>query len=236
MNVAICDDEIDFLDELQSKLREYAKEKNIYFNISRFESGNSFMNYYMTHKDFDIIFLDINMPGINGIELAQMLRDKGDKVSIVFLTSLIQYALDGYRVCALRYLIKPLTYHKLRRELNGILTEIRNRVDDFFVVKNDNGVYKIYIKDILYIETFERNTLIHLKDNKILSYKSLKYYEENLDKRFFRCHSGYLVNMSEISVVEKFDIHLANGDIIPLSKNRKRDFSQKMANYYGNLI
>lgn len=236
MNVAICDDEVEFMDDLQTKLIQYSNEKDMHFHIFRFESGNKFMNYYMTHKDFDIIFLDIKMPEMNGIELAQTLRSRGDKVSIIFLTSLIQYALDGYRVCALRYLLKPLSYRKLCRELNDVFNEIENTINDFFIVKNDNGVYKIYMKNILYIETYERNTLIHLKDKKVLSYKSLKYYEEYLDKRFFRCHSGYLVNMSEINVVEKFQIYISNGDLIPLSKNRKRDFSQKMANYYGELI
>lgn len=237
MKVAICDDESGFLDELELKLRKYSNEKSINIQIERFDSGNKFLNVYTEHKDFDIIFLDIQMPGINGIELAKILRKNNDKVSIVFTTSLIQYALDGYRVCAMRYLMKPLAYSKLKRELDEIVLAVAEASANFIVIKNDNGVYKIFFEDILFIETSGRNTMVHLKSNEeILSYKTLKYYEQQLDYRFFRCHSGYLVNMEQISKVEKFNIELLNQAVIPLSKNRKRDFSQKLAAFYGDLI
>lgn len=236
VKIALCDDESKFLEELGKQLVRYASENKIVFQIDCFESGDKFLNCYSEHKDYDIIFLDIQMPGMNGIELAKRLREYNDNIIIIFLTSLLQYALDGYRVCALRYLMKPLSYTKLSRELNEILLELKNAKDNYLIVKNDNGVYKIRYEDVIYIETYGRNTMLHTKVKNVLSYKTLKYFEKQLDNRFFRCHSSYLVNLEEIITIEQFDITLSNGDVISLSKNRKHNFSEKMAEFYGNLI
>ncbi|MBD7910632.1 MULTISPECIES: LytTR family DNA-binding domain-containing protein [Clostridium] len=108
--------------------------------------------------------------------------------------------------------------------------------EPYIVDKTDKGIYKIYLEDIIYIETYKRNTLIHTKKENILSYKTMKYHLKILNNSFYRCHESYIVNFKYISKIIKLDITLKNNEILPLSKNRKIGFLEALLNFYRSQL
>lgn len=237
MKIAICDDEEQFLDLFEAYCKKYSKQTGLDIRLIRFNSGEDFLKYYKEFRDLSIVFMDIMMDGLDGIETSQELRNLDSKINIVFLTSAERYARFGYKVKALNYLMKPLNYTSFANELREIIEIIRKDEDDYIIVKNDDGIFKISFDQILYLETMDRKVLIHTKQQgDVICYKSLKACAQLLDERFFRTHLSYIVNMSCIRTTRKFSLILDNGDIVPISKSRKCNYNSTFARYYGAKI
>lgn len=235
ITVAICDDSKAMVEAVKVSLEEYAKERDRDLRIFTFYSGDELVENYSCN--YDILFLDIKMPGIDGIQAAEKIRRKDKKIIIIFLTSLMQHALDGYKVRAANYIIKPIKKKRLMMEMDRWIEELAQREEPFITVHNDNGNYKILLKSISYIETYNRNLMIHTADGDILCYWKLKEMEARIKQYgFSRCHSSYLVNLFYVENIEKMDIKLSSGVVIPIGKSKKKDFMQELARYWGNNI
>lgn len=236
MRIAICDDEEYILSILDDYVSRYSEKYNSSFTLAKFKSGEELLSYMDSKSDIDIIFLDIQMPGINGIDTAHMIRKKDSHVKIFFLTSLVKYVLEGYSVRAERYLIKPLKYNQFEKELQNVVNSIELENNRFFVEKNDNGIFKVMLSDVLYIETVGRNTLIHTMTDKIVSYRNMKEHETLLDKCFFRCYRAYIVNLAYVKSVVEYEVVIGKDIKIPLSKYRKKQFKEALLDYYGDQL
>lgn len=234
MKVAICDDELAIIENVKSQIKKFVKDSKDYDEIVilEFLSGAQLTRYYENMQDIDIIFLDIVMEGSSGIEVAEKIRRKDKKVSIVFLTSIETYVYEGYRLNASDYIIKPLSYRKFRETFERLIKAI-DYERKFILEKNDGGLFKIYYQDIVYIETYGRKTLIITKDDSVISYKTMKQHMEELDDSFYRCHESFIVNMLYIKKIEKFNLMLKNGAMIMIGKNRKCNFMKELTLYYG---
>ena len=159
------------------------------------------------------------------------------KVIMIFLTSLLQHALDGYRVNAANYIIKPIGKKKLQVELDRWINELTQKEEPFITFHNDSGNYKLLLKSISYIETYNRNLLIHTDKGNYVCYWKLKDMESKLKVfGFSRNHSSYLVNLFYVDSIQKMDIRLCNGEIIPISKTKKKDFMEDLAEFWGESI
>lgn len=236
MRIAICDDEEYILSLIEGYILKYSELCGYTFTWAKFKKGQELLDYLKDKKDIDIIFLDIQIPGMNGIDVAREIRKKDSKVKIFFLTSLIKYAIEGYSVKAERYLIKPLKYGQFEKELATVLKTIEVENDRFFIEKNDNGIFKIMLSDVIYIETIGRNTLIHTTSDNVVSYRNMKEHENLLDSCFFRCHRAFIVNLAFVKSVVDFNVILEKDKIIPLSKYRKKDFKEALLDYYGERL
>lgn len=238
MNIAICDDNIEFLNKIYNDLNSIVSDiKDEKIEILTFSSGEEFLAHYQVNKNIDIIFLDILMKNVNGMEVAKRIRKRDSKMIIFFLTSIKHYAIEGYNVNASGYLLKPVEHNKLKRELLKAIDKIKRDRNQFIIEKNDSGLYKIYFDEIVYIETSSRNTVIHLLNEDIVSYKSMKKHLEVLGKNhFFRIHEAYIVNLKYIKKVLGYDIELSNGTVLNVSKKRKKDFMSRLSSYYGDLF
>ena len=235
ITVAVCDDSKTMVEAMKASLEEYANERNKDLRIFTFYSGEELVEKYSCN--YDILFLDIKMPGINGIQTAEKIRRKDKKVIIIFLTSLIQHALEGYKVNAANYIIKPIKKKRLMMEMDHWIGELEQREEPFITVHNDNGNYKILLKSISYIETYNRNLMIHTSEGDILCYWKLKEMESKIKQYgFSRCHSSYLVNLFYVENIEKMDIKLSSGKIIPIGKSKKKEFMQQLAGYWGRQM
>lgn len=206
---------------------QFSKEIDIY----TFSSGEDLLNSY--RPDFDIIFLDIKMHKLDGIEVAYRIRLIDSNVQIFFLTSIKRYSLIGYEVDAVNYLIKPLSYDKFVAEMTKAITRLKTR-NEFILVKNSSGYYKIYYSDIIFIESDGRTTLIHQNGKKIPSPSNMKQMEESLDSScFFRCHTSYIVNLKHVHSVSTTEIILYDDIKIPLSRKKRKEFTDKWLEYLG---
>lgn len=234
-NIGICDDEQTFAEELKEMIEQYARETDIELRVTLFQNGRE-----LTDSDtiqLDLIFLDIRMDVMNGLEAAKRIRAKDGKVSIIFLTSLTRYALVGYEYQAVNYIIKPITYARLKRELDRWLESYRREDKKYILVVNEDGRHRVDLSSLHYLETYNRNVKLHTDDGEIISYKKMKELEEELeDARFIRCHSGYLVNPFFVKRVGKLEITLTDGEVIPISQPKRKAVMEKLADYWGDRL
>lgn len=231
-NIVVCDDEKIFREKIKDYLQRYQKENEIFFCIKEFNEGRELINHMP--EVVDILFLDIKMETINGIQVARKIRTFNEWTPIVFLTSATQYALEGYKVNAFDYLIKPISYEKFERVLSKILKKISNKNNKFLTIRSNSIWYRINISDIVFVETLKRHCVIHTMYESYISTKKLKDIENDLDKNnFFRCNSGYIVNFDYIEKIVGSDIYLSNQDIITVSRPRKKMFISKITEYWG---
>ena len=235
LHIAICDDEKTFVNHLKELLSQYMLETGEEIKTSVFYDGLDLIEKY--DPSFDLIFLDIQMKMVDGLHAAEKIREKGESVGILFLTTLSQYGLEGYKYQAVNYIIKPLQYGRLKAELDRFIRRRPLDAEPFLVVSNDTGKYKIPLKNLRYVETFNRNLLFHTGQESILCYRSMKEVERELsDRGFARCHTSYLINLAYVKGVRKLEITLITGEKIPISQPRRKAFMEELTDYWGDML
>lgn len=235
IHIAICDDEKDFVAYLTGLLNQYATETGQEIKVTAYYDGMELIEKYDT--TIDLIFLDIQMRLVNGLRAAERIRQMDEKVGIIFLTTLTQYGLEGYKYQAANYIIKPMKYVRLKAEMDQWLRKHRKDGSLAMVIINDTGRYKVFLKSLRYVETFNRNLLLHTEQDNIICYKSMKEMERELcDKGFVRCHTSYIVNLFYVKGIKKLDIELISGEIIPISQPKRKEFMERLAEYWGDML
>lgn len=235
LHIAICDDEKDFVTYLTELVYQYAAETGEEIKVSAFYDGIELIERY--DATIDLIFLDIQMKMINGLRTAERIRQMDEKVGIIFLTTLTQYALEGYKYQAADYIVKPMKYVRLKAEMDQWRKRSRKLDSPAIVVANDSGKYKIFLNTLQYVETFNRNLLLHTEQEKIICYRSMKEMEQELAVHgFVRCHTSYIVNLFFVKGVKKLEITLVTGETIPISQPKRKQFMEQLAEYWGDLL
>nr|WP_297873982.1 LytTR family DNA-binding domain-containing protein [uncultured Blautia sp.] len=235
IHIAICDDEKDFVAYLTGLLDQYATETGEEIKVTAYYDGMELIEKYDT--TIDLIFLDIRMRLVNGLRTAERIRQMDTKVGIIFLTTLTQYGLEGYKYQATNYIIKPIKYARLKEEMKQWLERHRQDDSPFIVVVNDAGKFKVFLKSLRFSETFNRNLLLHTDQENIICYKKMKELEAELVQHgFVRCHSGYLVNLFYVKRIEKLDIILTTGERVPISQPKRKEFMERLADYWGDWL
>lgn len=235
LHIAICDDETDFVTHLTTLIQQYAAETGEEIKTTAYYDGMELVERYDT--SIDLIFLDIQMRLLDGLHTAQRIRELDENVGIIFLTTLTQYGLEGYQYQAADYIIKPIKYVRLKAELNQWLKKHRHNDSPSIVVVNDSGKYKIALKSLRYVETFNRKLLLHTEQENIISYKSMKEMEQELSQAgFARCHTSYLVNLFYVKGVQKLEITLITGEQIPISQPKRKAFMEQLTRYWGERL
>ena len=234
-NIAICDDEQDFVEELQEMIESYARETKTEIRTTTFKNGLELID--RNKIELDLIFLDIQMDMMNGLEAAKRIRQKDGKVSIIFLTSLTKYALAGYEYRAENYIIKPITYVRLKNELDKWIRNYNRDDKKYLLVNNGEGQHRIDLNTLWYLETYNRNVKIHTDQGEIISYKKMKELEAELEgAHFLRCHSSYLVNPFFVKRAGKLELELVNGERLPVSQPKRKMVMEKLADYWGDRL
>lgn len=222
MKAAIVDDNEREMQNLQKLLLEYGKAKGLDFDVVTFDEGLHFLNSYT--PGFQIVFLDIEMACSNGIKVAEKLRSLDKNVCIVFVTNFVQYAVEGYSVDAIDYLVKPLAYPSFSSHMDRILTIVEKRATGFINVVSGSRILRVAVSDIFYVEVLNHALVYHTSDGDLKAWGSLKEVEEELKGcRFARCNKCYLVNLSHVQRVDG-DICLVHGDSLLMSRGKKKGF------------
>lgn len=227
MRIAVCDDEELFRIEFKSVLDKVLI--NAEYDIDTFSGGSSLYEAFLKNP-FDLVFLDIEMPGIDGITLAKRLRAVSENVQIVFLTSHIEYALEGYEVNALRYLVKPVDMNKLSEVLKYIQDKKNNSHQ--IMIKQEGEDIVIDISDIIYMESMDKNVRIVTSKSEYITRYNISDYEEELkNSGFLRIHRGYLISLSKVKKIVKNDV-VMDGDIsLPVSRSNIKTLKDALYAY-----
>ena len=231
LRIAVCDDDTDFGKQISGMIVR-REQKNIVCEI--FDNGDELINAHKS-SPFDIIFLDVMMPMVNGIETAGEIRQKDKNVKIVFLTSSPEYAVESYTVKANNYLLKPVSEKSLYDCLDEFVEEI-NRSSRTIIIKGIYNVQKITVNDIVYIEAQNKHIVFTmLNSEKIETTEPLHLCEEKLaaNKYFFKCHRSYIVNINHIDKYTSKEIRMHNGCCVPISRSYQKAFESA---YYAALF
>lgn len=219
MYIALCDDNQIDREIIRMILHEYAAQKSFHFDITEYDSGINLIYDIEEGRSFDVVFLDIYMDEILGIDVAHKLRKKIHyEGNIVFLSATSKFAVDSYEVDASGYLVKPLNYEKVFAIMDKILLSYKSQT---YSIRKRSNVVHIPIDEILYIDSDNNKCTLHRKDGRCYTiYKKLdEIQEELLFSNFLRCHQSYLVNMDYIQRADK-EFELVTGDIVSI---RQRD-------------
>ena len=216
--IAVCDDMEEDVKYSSSAVNQWAEKENIMVDIETFPSAESFLSRYAEQKAFDILLLDIEMPSMNGVELAKRIRKENDAVQIIFITGYTDYIAEGYEVSALHYLVKPLSETKLFKVLNRAVLKIRKNEKSLYLSLSGEMI-RIPIYEIKYLEVQQNYVTVHSKKDYTVK-KTLGEFERKLDERFYRMGRSFIVNLSCIDKITKTDVFLSDGSIIPLPRGQ----------------
>lgn len=227
MRIAICDDEEIYRASLRQELENHMKSLDVI--IDSYESGVELLKRF-EKLEYDLIFLDIEMPKMDGITLAKKLRGLSEKVELVFLTSHIEYALEGYEVNALRYLTKPVKSDKLQEVLAFLMKRDQNKKTIW--VRNKEYEEKVPVSEIVYFEAQNQNVEIHTKEKVYVHRYNIGDYEkEHEQDGFFRIHRGYLVALKSIESIGQREVELEGGVSLPISKSKEKQLKEALFSY-----
>lgn len=231
VKVVIVEDNQSDEDQLRDHLSRYGRENGESFFITAYKSALDFLSAYK--GDADMIFMDIELPDINGMDAARRLRKSDERVVLIFVTNIAQYAIEGYSVSAQDYLLKPVHYNGFSMKIKKALKVVKRYSDEFFVLSSGGVKVKLRIGDIRYVEVRAHRLIYHTDEGDFEVTGVLSKVEEKLIPfGFFRCNYCYLVNMNRVESVDK-DSVMAGGDSLQISRSRKKDFLKALADYYG---
>lgn len=229
LQIAIIEDELDSEKALHDALMKYAEEKEETIKCQAFPSGEAFLNNY--NPIFDIVFMDIGLSGMNGMETAHKLRDIDDDVPLIFITSMAQFAIEGYKVNAVDFIVKPCHYYDLKMRMDRILRNKRSP-EDYLTIYANGGKRLLEIQNLLYIESSGHQLIYHSSKGTFSSYsKSMKEIESELSSHgFARCSVFCLVNMNHISAIHGNEISIEK-ETLTITRGKRKDFIKRFADY-----
>lgn len=230
-HIAIIEDDQNCAAQLRSYVQRYGSEHNVQFNISCFSDGIEILEHY--HPVYDIIFMDIEMPNLNGMDTARCIRVLDDNVIVIFITNMAKYATRGYEVEALDFVLKPVSFFAFSLKLDKALEMLRARVQKRLLISTKDGLHRILTGDICYIEVLNHRLSFHTVHGVYATPGSLSAMEKALaGQPFARCNKGYLVNLRQITQI-KSDSIMVGGDELLISRRKKEQFLLAVTDYYG---
>lgn len=240
LKIAICDDESYFRENIKEAIVNYMERKETSFHIDTFSSGNEFIDLGMEMIQYTIIFLDINMDGTDGITVAKKIRKISNEVFIVFVTAYVNYTLEGYKVDAIRYLLKDNT--NFQDTLDECMDAISNKLDYKTAKKEfkfNEGIQRISLERIIYIESRLHKLEFHImeEDLKVYTmYETLNQIEKRLESNeFIRIHQSFLVNLKYIKKIVRYKAILGNGTELMIPKARYKGVKDAFLIYQGEI-
>ena len=237
IQIAVCEDEKLEREKLRSMLERYADQNGRLCTISEYSSATKLLADY--RSQFDLLFLDISMDGLDGMTVAHEIRRLDSVVCMIFVTSMRQYAIEGYTVRAFGFLPKPLQYDDFSFTLDAALQQIdaRHMAEDTIQLQIRGQIERLKVSDIYYCEVTNHSVSVHLRSG-VKSYRiQMKDIEKMLARYgFFRPHSSFLVNHRAIEQIGSNNLLLTNGDSIPVSQHRRKSFLKELTSYLGETL
>lgn len=233
-NIAIVEDEDLAAQALIDHIKQYEAQTGQRFQIFRFVNGADFLKDY--RAVYAVVFLDVQMPKMNGLETALQLRRCDKNVSIIFITNLVQYALKGYEVDAVSYLIKPVSYYDFSMKFKKALDIYLLNEDRSFTVNTPGGLCRISTDKLMYVEIMNHRLFYHLIDDVIEMTGVLSGVEQQLNRfGFLRCNKCYLVNPKFIVKVKSSTVQVGD-NLLQISRPRRAAFLAELANWYAGSV
>ncbi|MBO4990288.1 MAG: response regulator transcription factor [Clostridia bacterium] len=228
---AIVEDNEADAQTLENNLKESLKAMNVGCTVEKFGNAESFRG---DGREYDVIFLDIEMPGMNGMALAEKIRAANSESGIVFVTNMIRYAVQGYAVAPIDYIVKPIERYDFGITMKRVLDFCTRKNDlDSILVKTGQGVRKVCCNQIRYIDVTLHHIIFHTDTEDLDMWGTLGDVEEKLpNPPFFRLSSSCIVNLSYVKNIKGYDVDVG-GTVLRVARSKKRALLAALAEYYG---
>ena len=223
IKIAVCDDERCYIHAISCFINEYRKENQVSIDIATYTSGEELLN---SKWDYDLIFLDIEMGGMNGLETAKRIRLIDKSVCIVYVTSHTDFTRRAFSVHAFDYVVKPFSRKDIKRVLEDYVSYINEQIVQNVSFKTDHGIVVQNIEDIYYLEYVDKRKIVLQTVDGVYYIKSTlsEILESLKDYHFVSPHKSFIVNLMHVKKISGYDIVLTNGDIIPIAQRRLTEF------------
>ena len=228
IKIGIVEDEQAAANLLRNYIDRYGEKNKLEFSVTHMLDGLDLVEDYQ--GQYDILLLDIQMKHLDGMSAAEKIRKQDSDVVIIFITTTVQYAVQGYSVDALGYVLKPVPYTALEQLLDKAIQRVKAKQEHVYIrVSVDDQQIRLDCDQIEYIESQRNNVLIHTGNQVYTTAGPLKKYEELLGEHgFSKCHNAYLVNLGMVEAVKKEEVVLGSGDKLPISRARKKEFMAEL--------
>lgn len=234
IKIAIVEDEHAYAMQLQEYLHQYEKENGEVFEISFFSDGDEIVNKY--NPVYDIILMDVEMKFMDGMSAAEEIRKVDTEVVIMFITNMPQYAIRGYAVDALDYVLKPVSYFAFSQRLNRAISRMKKRETKMIAISIKGGTVRLDVTNVTYIESQGHTLIFHTVNGSHETSGTMKELEKALSElNFYRGNKGYLINLAHVESV-KDGCAVVRGEQLLLSRARKKEFMEALTRYWGEVI
>lgn len=231
IRVAIVEDNPSAAELIESYLKRYGEEHDESFSVEKYGNAINFIENY--NPSYDIIFMDIELPHMDGMTAAKLLRKQDNLVTLIFVTNMAQFAIKGYEVEAMDFIVKPVEYNDFTFRIDRAIARVKLKEEKFITLHDTlNGAYvKIVISHIKYVEIVNHTLVYHCEEGVFESYGTLKSAEKILpESNFARCNSCYLVNLRYVNSVKDF-ICFVDGEKLKISQPKKKSFMKALNDY-----
>lgn len=232
--IAVVEDTPEDRERMLSFLSRYGEAAGTAFSVRTFSDGASFLAGF--DEGFDVVLMDIDMPGMNGMETAQRLREKNDDVCLLFVTYLSNYAIQGYGVHALDFLVKPFDYEALSQKLARALTAVDKSPKREITLNTTDGVRRVRLDALSYVEVMNHTLAFHTAQGIFSSRGSIRTVEHRLAPYdFARCSNSFLVNLRRVTELRGNEI-VVDGTPIPIGRTKRKAFLNRLTEFFGDSV
>ena len=233
IRIAICDDEKHMSDHIRAMASDFFRKKNREIQLRTFSSGEELLSY---DGQIDILFLDIQMKGMDGIETARKLRDSKFRGFLIFITVLKEMVFQSFEVQAYDYLVKPVEEKQFEKTMERLYTSMQNASEDSLLVQKGYEGRIIREEEIVFCEIIDRKIYLNLASGEVVDYyERIENLETKLGSHFFRCHRSYLINLKHLKGYKNGTAYMDNGKEVPVSRLRSKEFSSVVLRHMKNI-
>jgi DNA-binding LytR/AlgR family response regulator len=234
IRIAIVEDEPSYQEQLVEFLRKFEQDRGENIEIKIFSDGDEIVENYKAQ--FDIILMDVQMQFMDGMSAAEEIRKVDSEVVIIFITNMAQYAIKGYEVDALDYVLKPISYFPFSQRLNRAIDRMKKRESHYITILLKGGVKRLKISDIYYVESQGHKLIFCTKEGEYIASGTMKELEKELSSfHFFRGNKGYLINLEHVEGMND-SCAVVRGENLIISRTKRRAFMESLSNYWGEVI
>ena len=233
IRIAICDDEKHMSDHIRAMASDFFRKKNREIQLRTFLSGEELLNY---DGQIDILFLDIQMNGMDGLETARKLRAGKFRGFLIFITVLKEMVFQSFEVQAYDYLVKPVDEKQFGKTMERLYASMQNASEDSLLVQQGYERRIVPKDEIVFCEVIDRKIYLNLASGEVVDYyERIENLETKLGSHFFRCHRSYLINLKHLKGYKNGTAYMDNDKEIPVSRLRSREFSGVVLQYMKNI-
>ena len=229
INICIVEDDELAMKTLADYLTRFESENHSAFSIDKFDTATKFINNFQSN--YDVVFMDIELPDGNGMDLIKEIRKIDEKVIVVFVTNLVSYAVKGYEVQAFDFIVKPISYYNFYVKFLKVLGCLEQKKDKEIWISNKTGRERVMLSSVLYIEVVSHMLYYHTTDGVLKATGSLNSIQESLkNSGFAPCNNCYLVNLKHVKAIKQNDV-LVGDDLLMISRHKKKEFIKALNEY-----